>query len=191
MAAKQRTSTTPRRFAARLWRCWSRPCCCCSAVQNPNPSPLYPPDSKRYANYGVSAQLGAVLDTLFDGLQRLEVTRSRGWRTRFLFCCAAHAARRTQPTGLDRPAAPQQNPTQPPSAIALQNNNHQPPSQQYRGYDSAGVCVDAPTASDKAETGPLVIKHQGKIADLRARAAEVFEANGYSRDVALNTHGGC
>ena len=58
--------------------------------------------------------------------------------------------------------------------------------QQYRGYDSAGVCVDAPTGA--AGKGPLVIKHQGKISDLRARAAEVFSANGYCDAQTYDNH---
>jgi hypothetical protein len=33
------------------------------------------------------------------------------------------------------------------------------PTQQYRGYDSAGVCVEAPTTAGGDGTGPLVIKH--------------------------------
>ncbi|KAI8471180.1 MAG: hypothetical protein J3K34DRAFT_458509 [Monoraphidium minutum] len=93
------------------------------ATQPPAPNararpPHHPP---RYANYGAARSVQAILDCLFDGLQRLE----------------------------------------------------------YRGYDSAGVCVDAPTASGGAGLGPLVIKHQGKISDLRARAAEVFSENAY------------
>ncbi|GBF88215.1 hypothetical protein Rsub_00927 [Raphidocelis subcapitata] len=81
-----------------------------------------------YANYGVDRPLQAILDALFDGLQRLE----------------------------------------------------------YRGYDSAGVCIDAPCAPASASAAaapdgrcPLVIKHQGKVSDLRARAAEVFSEQAY------------
>ena len=65
------------------------------------------------------------------------------------------------------------------------------PRTQYRGYDSAGVCVDAPL--EGAPSGakcPLVIKHQGKISDLRARAAEVLEENEYSGGEQYTRHVG-
>ncbi|KIZ06322.1 glucosamine--fructose-6-phosphateaminotransferase (isomerizing) [Monoraphidium neglectum] len=84
-----------------------------------------------YANYGVGQPIQAILDTLFDGLQRLE----------------------------------------------------------YRGYDSAGVCVDAPAGEPGARC-PLVIKHQGKISDLRVRAAEVLEENTLFAGELYSTHVG-
>ncbi|KAI8469476.1 MAG: isomerising glucosamine-fructose-6-phosphate aminotransferase [Monoraphidium minutum] len=83
-----------------------------------------------YANYGHNQPVDKILNTLFDGLQRLE----------------------------------------------------------YRGYDSAGVCVDAPTGG--AGKGPLVIKHQGKISDLRVRAAEVFSENAYCSGEVYDRHVG-
>lgn len=63
-----------------------------------------------------------------------------------------------------------------------------PPHIQYRGYDSAGVCVDAPTGAESK--GPLVIKHQGKISDLRTRAAEVFSENHYCVNELYDVHVG-
>jgi len=49
--------------------------------------------------------------------------------------------------------------------------------------------VDAPTAAGD-DTGPLVIKHQGKISDLRVRAAEVFAEKGYSSEEVYANHVG-
>jgi glucosamine 6-phosphate synthetase-like amidotransferase/phosphosugar isomerase protein len=49
--------------------------------------------------------------------------------------------------------------------------------------------VDAP-AGVHGDKCPLVIKHQGKISDLRARAAEVLAENSYSGSEAYDTHVG-
>ena len=46
---------------------------------------------------------------------------------------------------------------------------------EYRGYDSAGLAVDGPHGDDVQSSGePIVIKAQGKVADLRKQAQLVL-----------------
>ena len=154
-----------------------------------------------FANYGVDATVAQILGTLFDGLQRLEVSRAVSARraglawpkpalTALPRCspwpgCATHAfphrlllggtgspRQRTWVLGASSrcdscigrgapllgavqtmPAHVRCKPHSPPRILI-------PAALQYRGYDSAGVCVDAPTAEDGNAVGPLVIKHQ-------------------------------
>ncbi len=52
-----------------------------------------------------------------------------------------------------------------------------------RGYDSAGVCVDAP--ADGGVRAPVVIKAQGKVSALQAKAdavmAQKYAGNGIEK----------